>query len=133
MYQLGKASKDFRAFAGHLEGARIAERILDDPVTLEREPRQPSKGGETAGEDSQGSSSSEVTTNDREGTTNEAISDAARAWQGGQHPIITKEWAWKHARENVIMVTWSNFHFVDFVENWAAHLATHRALLMCSF
>lgn len=42
------------------------------------------------------------------------------------HPELTRDWARKHARENVVIVTWSNWHFVDFVENWAKHLSKHR-------
>ena len=42
---------------------------------------------------------------------------------------LTRELAHKHARENVIIVTWTNFHFYDFVENWAVHLSNHRVPL----
>ena len=34
------------------------------------------------------------------------------------------------AKDNLVMVTWANFHYLDFVENWVAHL---RALGVSNF
>ena len=35
---------------------------------------------------------------------------------------LSKELAVAHAKDKIILVTWTNFHFMDFVENWIAHL-----------
>jgi hypothetical protein len=47
---------------------------------------------------------------------------------GAQHPELSRELAWKHARENVIIVTWTNYHFYDFIANWVAHISNHRTI-----
>eukprot|EP00892_Ulva_mutabilis_P009534 jgi/Ulvmu1/6953/UM033_0010.1 len=39
-----------------------------------------------------------------------------------RHPALSEELAHAHAHNNTIFVTWTNYHFVDFVQNWIAHL-----------
>lgn len=35
---------------------------------------------------------------------------------------LTKEFVGKYARDNLIVVTWANHAYLDFVLNWAGHL-----------
>jgi hypothetical protein len=35
---------------------------------------------------------------------------------------LSKDLAVAHAKDNIILVTWTNLHFLDFVENWITHL-----------
>lgn len=43
---------------------------------------------------------------------------------------LTPEFVKMHAKDNVVMVTWANFHYYDFVMNWVSHL---RNLNMTNF
>lgn len=43
----------------------------------------------------------------------------------GLIPRLSKELAQQHARNNVIIVTWANLHFAEFVLNWVAHVQQH--------
>lgn len=38
-----------------------------------------------------------------------------------KYPVLTKELAFSRAHRNMIFVTCTNLHFVDFVQNWIAH------------
>jgi hypothetical protein len=40
----------------------------------------------------------------------------------GAFPRLSKDLAWRHARDGLIFVTWTNGHLVDFAQNWAASL-----------
>jgi hypothetical protein len=49
-----------------------------------------------------------------------------------QHPLnkmsiprLSKQLAHRYTRNNVIIVTWANLHFSDFVLNWVAHVQRH--------
>eukprot|EP00887_Chlorella_sp_A99_P003129 scaffold9.g3129.t1 len=42
-----------------------------------------------------------------------------------QVPRLTKQLAQKYAKNNIIIVTWANFHFSDFVVNWVKHVKSH--------
>lgn len=35
---------------------------------------------------------------------------------------LSKELAVAHSKDSIILVTWTNLHFLDFVENWITHL-----------
>eukprot|EP00192_Tetraselmis_astigmatica_P008881 CAMPEP_0117652350 /NCGR_PEP_ID=MMETSP0804-20121206/2579_1 /TAXON_ID=1074897 /ORGANISM="Tetraselmis astigmatica, Strain CCMP880" /LENGTH=607 /DNA_ID=CAMNT_0005458389 /DNA_START=187 /DNA_END=2010 /DNA_ORIENTATION=+ len=47
------------------------------------------------------------------------------ATRGDAPPALTKELAQSVAHENVIIVTWANDHFADFVMNWVHHIKAH--------
>lgn len=38
------------------------------------------------------------------------------------YPVLTKELAISRAKANTVFVTWTNYHFIDFVQNWISHL-----------
>ena len=123
IYHYSKSARNFRSFAGHLESAQIiatadsllaAQAIAVQASDAAIRPARPVANAELQ----QSAQFSEVSP-----TTQQ---------DGGKtmpHPTLTHDWAHQHARENIVMVTWSNWHFVDFVENWAAHLSNHRAYL----
>lgn len=35
---------------------------------------------------------------------------------------LTKDLAEAHSKDKIVLVTWTNLHFLDFVENWISHL-----------
>lgn len=38
------------------------------------------------------------------------------------YPALTKELATSRAKANTVFLTWTNYHFIDFVQNWSSHL-----------
>jgi hypothetical protein len=40
-------------------------------------------------------------------------------------PQLSRELAHKHARDGIVIVTWANSHFYDFVLNWVHHMRVH--------
>jgi hypothetical protein len=138
IYHFSKSSSSFRSFLAHLEGAKIASGVWNKGAFTQADPLQPAQRLETGSEgrvqSTPACTTDKVESVDVSVSLNDPTSAASNGTQPAvsnqpgrlNHPVITRELAWKHARENVIMVTWSNFKFMDFVENWAAHLSTHR-------
>lgn len=145
IYHLSKAARDYNAFAAHLEGAHL----LPAPSSSHSAHREgwtlaepqvspdtvPVKSWSAHGaEPRQAAAHTGIPaayTAPRAGTEADAptIAPAAvLAPANDSHPALTREWVWQHSRESLVIVTTSNFHFIDFVENWALHLANHRAL-----
>jgi hypothetical protein len=196
IYHLSKASRDFKAFAAHLEATKIASDLSPPSTTSATPPSPPQSASssdnrkasiassreqqtdapgilkaeqadapqqEAAGrqEQAHGSSIFEVgrgnwreiaisALNTSVGMVTASSGAPAMAMRkadrlgdaddssdpqnpppkslGTPHPTLTKEWARQHSRENLVIVTWCNYHFLDFVENWIAHLTNHREL-----
>ena len=42
--------------------------------------------------------------------------------QPADYVHLSKDLAVAHSKDKIILVTWTNFHFLDFVENWITHL-----------
>jgi len=40
-------------------------------------------------------------------------------------PQLTQELARTYSRDNILIVTWANLHFVDFAMNWASYIIAH--------
>ena len=40
-------------------------------------------------------------------------------------PQLSRELAHRHARDGIVIVTWANSHFHDFVLNWVHHMGVH--------
>lgn len=40
-------------------------------------------------------------------------------------PQLSRELAHKHARDGIVIITWANSHFYDFVLNWVHHMRVH--------
>ena len=121
MYHFSKASADFAAFAAHLQRAQIASalQVSSRPdVAAVSTPPPLTVHQATTSKHYVGSKRHDAQTTQQPYESTEL------------HPSLTSAWAHKHARGNVVIVTWSNWHFIDFVENWAAHLARHSALYL---
>ena len=61
-------------------------------------------------------------------TDTAAVAVVPKAGPGGKYsvPALSKALAHKHSRDSIIIVTWANFHFFDFVLNWVHHMREHR-------
>lgn len=107
LFQLAKAASNAKDFAARLQQAGL---MLDDA----------SSG---SGSSSGGSSNSAVSTGGSKASTGsgKAGTDKADGAKGGgklKVPLLSRDLARSHARDGIIIVTWANYHFFDFVLNW---------------
>jgi hypothetical protein len=108
LYQLAKASSDAASFAARLQQAGL---MLDS-----------SSSSSNSGSSSSGSSKESKA----DGGAG-AVQPSKGAAGGGQAvvPLLSRDLARKHQRDGIIIVTWANFHFFDFVLNWVHHMEQH--------
>ncbi|KAI3429380.1 hypothetical protein D9Q98_005475 [Chlorella vulgaris] len=99
LYQLAKASSDAASFAARLQQAGL---MLDSSSSSGSSKEGKADGGAGAVQPSKGAG-------------------------GGQAvvPLLSRDLARKHQRDGIIIVTWANFHFFDFVLNWVHHMEQH--------
>lgn len=114
LFQLAKAASNAKDFAARLQQAGL---MLDDA----------SSG---SGSSSGGSSNSAVSTGGSKASTGsgKAGTDKADGAKGGgklKVPLLSRDLARSHARDGIIIVTWANYHFFDFVLNWVEHMQRH--------
>jgi hypothetical protein len=81
-----------------------------------------SSGGSSG---SSGASSSSKGGDSKAGKAGQAGGGGSSGKQEFKVPQLSRELAHKHARDGIIIVTWSNFHFSDFVLNWVHHMGVH--------
>lgn len=119
LYQLAKSSDDASDFAARLKAAGLMAQPDDEP----RSAAAGSTADGNADADTSTHKQAAVVKNKGEGDGMEAAGKGI----GGRIavPQLSRELAYKHARDGIIIVTWANFHFFDFVLNWVHHMELH--------
>ncbi len=113
LFQLAKSSGDAAEFslklqkAGLMAGASSAS----------------GGGSSTSGSSSDASSSSSTSTAKAGGLKK----GGGVAKNKGVVPQLSRELAHGYARDGIIIVTWANFHFLDFTLNWVHHMEVGAA------
>lgn len=125
VYQYARASDDFKTFSAFLETAQLPVASPGSAVSdlSHTRPHATANGGQSYTQAAPQVTRLAATT----ASATELRASVSGSAPEGRHAELTSDLAWKHARENVIIVTWTNFHFYDFVANWVAHLSNHRA------
>jgi hypothetical protein len=127
LYQLAKSSNDAEDFTARLQQAGLmAQEAAASSAQPDGEPRSgDSGGGAGGGTDESIATHTEATDVGVGGKGGGAA--AASKGAGGRLvvPQLSRELAHRHARDGIIIVTWANFHFFDFVLNWVHHMELH--------
>lgn len=103
LFQLAKASGDATEFSVKLQKAGLMAGAS-------------SSGGGAGGTSAGGSGGSA------------ALQDGGTAVKKGTVPQLSRELAHGYARDGIVIVTWANFHFLDFTLNWVHHMQVGAAL-----
>jgi hypothetical protein len=107
VYSLARESPDLEAFLSKLHSGAGAAENATMSGTIEAQAQAPGEAGSS--HEQQKTDASPV------------------------YPKLTKELAHAHAKDGMILVTWSNYHFIDFVDNWIAHLQDAGAHSPCAW
>lgn len=113
LFQLAKSSGDAAEFSVKLQKAGLMAGVSSGSGS--------GSGSSTSGSISNDSSS---TSTSQAGGSKKGGGVAKRK---GVVPQLSRELAHGYARDGIIIVTWANFHFLDFTLNWVHHMEVGAA------
>lgn len=116
MWQLARESASAEEFQQRLKPAKVQDPRLEQ---IEK-----NRGGSQPSHVAQSGENEDALPQEAEGLLGNPGSVPSDLPPGPIQPL-SRDLAHLHARNNVIIVTWANYHFVDFALNWADHVLSH--------
>lgn len=108
LFQLAKASGDAAEFSVKLQKAGLMAGVSSSVSSSSADTSAGSSAGSTSKAQAGG-----------------ATKSGGVAVKKGVVPRLSRELAHGYARDGIIIVTWANFHFLDFTLNWVHHMQVH--------
>lgn len=110
LFQLAKASGDAAEFSVKLQKAGLMAGVSSSVSSSSADTSAGSSAGSTSKAQAGG-----------------ATKSGGVAVKKGVVPRLSRELAHGYARDGIIIVTWANFHFLDFTLNWVHHMQVGAA------